>query len=96
MIIAIFLIFYGCVRKRAENTKIIFETLKTGGGERSDSEPDTLMELVDVAAPNADIQLDCRWDSTAVFIGRYTWCYFYLFKSKSIIPQIKVLQKQTV
>jgi hypothetical protein len=31
------------------------------------------MELVDVAAPNADIQLDCRWDSTAVFIGRYTY-----------------------
>jgi hypothetical protein len=31
------------------------------------------LELVDVAAPNADIQLDCRWDSTAVFIGRYTY-----------------------
>ncbi|CAH1379640.1 unnamed protein product, partial [Tenebrio molitor] len=28
------------------------------------------MELVDVAAPNADIQLDCRWDSTAVFIDQ--------------------------
>jgi hypothetical protein len=54
-------------RKRAENTKHIFSMLKTGGGPPDAESTDPLMKLVDAAAPNVDLFLDCDWDSTAAF-----------------------------
>ncbi|XP_063920596.1 myb/SANT-like DNA-binding domain-containing protein 3 isoform X2 [Zophobas morio] len=51
--------------KRKIITEEKYDILKTGGGTRSAKEHDTIMDLVEEAAPHLDIQLGCQYDSTA-------------------------------
>ncbi|KAJ3661777.1 hypothetical protein Zmor_006162 [Zophobas morio] len=51
--------------KRKIITEEKYDILKTGGGTRSAKEHDTIMDLVEEAAPHLNIQLGCQYDSTA-------------------------------
>ncbi|XP_023310541.1 uncharacterized protein LOC111691640 [Anoplophora glabripennis] len=54
-------------RKRKISTEMRHERLLTGGGPPMKKSVDPVLEFVDIIAPNADVQLECSWDSTSVF-----------------------------
>ncbi|KAJ8929982.1 hypothetical protein NQ314_017270 [Rhamnusium bicolor] len=51
-----------------QSTEEKYTRLVTGGGPPLEIKTDPVMEVVDAAAPNADVTITCPWDSTAVYM----------------------------
>lgn len=60
------ILIYHC-RKRKLNTVIRHNRLMTGGGPALVQLNDPVMEFVDATHANLDVEINCPFDSTAVF-----------------------------
>lgn len=56
--------------------------LATGGGPPKKPDLDPVLQVIEDAASNADIEIVCKWDSTAIFENGVVIC---------IISAIKIL-----
>jgi len=61
------------LRKKKLNTTLKVQRLMTGGGCPSTILNDPVMNVMDAATPNLDVEVFCPFDSTAVFEKECTY-----------------------